>query len=461
MKIAVAGASGFVGKHLVKILGNTHEVIGLTRSNRKKLIPGVSEWIQADFFSLSESEKALENIDIAFYLVHSMLPKAELAQGNFSDFDAIVADNFARACKKNNVKRIIYLSGIIPNTTQLSHHLESRLEVEKILSNHQVPVTTLRAGLILGHGGSSFEMMYRLVKNLRIMICPSWTQTTSQPIHIDDVIDCLYYCLNNPDKTNDKSFDIGGKDILTYTELMKGLANELKRSLQTFSIKFFTPKLSILWVKLITGASSELISPLVESLKHNMVASNLDLQLNLMQKTPKSYIESIREILKEKKKSNIGYRLHQPLKIKENKTVQSVQRFSKPKTETAFSIGKAYLRWLPLFLKFILRADLINENECVFFLRFFSIKLLGLKIIKSRSTPDRVVYNITSGLLARGGYIERFEFRSILNHEVIIAAIHDFRPRLPWYIYKWTQAIFHLWVMKKFDYYLCHLYKKK
>ena len=158
--IAIAGASGFVGKHLLETLGKNkdYKIRALSRSfeedDKKKLDhmaeKGNIEWVQCDLFSMLDLEEALEGVDYAVYLVHSMLPTSKLVQANFEDNDLIIADNFSRIAKKKGVKQIIYLGGIIPPVEDLSPHLRSRLETEETLRHYKVPVTSLRAGIIIG-----------------------------------------------------------------------------------------------------------------------------------------------------------------------------------------------------------------------------------------------------------------------------------------------------------------------
>src|SRR5690606_19576051 len=131
-------------------------------------------WVQADLFSLLEVERALEGADVALYLVHSMIASAELTQGSFADFDLILADNFARAAKSRGVRHILYVGGLIPEGERLSRHLESRLEVEQTLRAQGVPVTALRASIIIGPAGSSLRMVENLVRRLPVMITPAW-----------------------------------------------------------------------------------------------------------------------------------------------------------------------------------------------------------------------------------------------------------------------------------------------
>ena len=159
--VAITGANGFVGRALIEALGDRFHIVGLTRG-----IPGAAqrksddniEWRSCDLYSMLDAEEGLKGVDYAFYLVHSMMPSARLTPAKFEDLDLLLADNFARAAEKNGVKQIVFLGGITPQTSELSAHLRSRLEVELALGSRSTPVTAIRAGLIVGPGGSSFTI---------------------------------------------------------------------------------------------------------------------------------------------------------------------------------------------------------------------------------------------------------------------------------------------------------------
>ncbi|MEZ4750454.1 MAG: NAD-dependent epimerase/dehydratase family protein [Bdellovibrionota bacterium] len=227
-KIAIAGASGFVGRALAESLSREAFVIGLSRNAPSRPGEGCKEWRKADFLSLLEAEKALEGVETAFYLIHSMMPSAHLTQGRFQDFDLIAADNFARSAKANGVKQIIYLGGLIPENEELSAHLSSRLEVGEALAAYGTPVTTLRAGMVIGRDGSSFVMVRRLVERLPVMLCPHWTRVKTQPIALRDIVGLLRFCAGN-EKTFGESYDVGGPDVLTYEEMMREIGEAIGR----------------------------------------------------------------------------------------------------------------------------------------------------------------------------------------------------------------------------------------
>ena len=458
--IAVAGATGFVGQALVPALTQQYDVLALSRAPRQSDNPSVT-YRGCNLFNLLHTERALKGAEVAFYLVHSMSPSARLAQGNFADMDLICADNFARAARTVGVRRIIYLGGLMPNDNELSMHLRSRLEVEQTLGAHNVPCTTLRAGLIIGAGGSSFRMMTRLVQRLPLMVMPAWTRSMTQPVALDDVISLLRYCLDHPDPTAGQTFDIGCPTVLSYTEMLRQTAELAQRKLPMLHVPLIAPKLSLLWVCLVTGSSPHLVIPLVQSLRHDMIALD-DLRLQKQAGfVAEDFTEAMGRALADEKRQSTALRTrHRPSPPKRTgpvvNSVISVQRLPLPKGRNAEWVADAYARWLPQFLSPFLRVDVQAGRKYRFFVPLIKLSLLELTFAPHRSTPDRQLFYITGGWLARLPQNEpgRFEFRSALDRTVCISAVHDFVPHLPWFIYKTTQAIAHGWVMWAFGRYL-------
>ena len=177
-KIVLAGATGFIGRWIIEEFQKDYQIIALSRKKVRTNPNKNILWRTVDLYSMSSTEKALEGADIGIYLVHSMQPSTRLNQGKFEDTDLLLADNFSRAAQKNKLKQIIYLGGILPKDKhQISNHLLSRFEVEKTLGARSTPLTAIRAGIIIGPGGSSFRIITNLVKNLPVMGCPQWTKS--------------------------------------------------------------------------------------------------------------------------------------------------------------------------------------------------------------------------------------------------------------------------------------------
>jgi uncharacterized protein YbjT (DUF2867 family) len=456
MKIVVTGASGFVGGHLVKELARNHEVVGISRRPRESK-DGVT-WAQCDLFSRLDLEKTLLGADVAVYLIHSMLPSARLTQGSFRDFDMILADNFARAARACGVKRIVYLSGIIPPDAILSEHLQSRLEVENILKESGVAVSCLRAGLIIGPGGSSFEMMIRLVRRLPAMVCPSWTSTLSYPVSIWDVVEALKNRIETAAEGKTETIDLCGPDAYSYEEMMRLLSRVLGRRHFFIRVPFVSPSLSKLWVSLITGAPKDLVYPLVDSLKTHMIPLN-PVALELPNFSPLTFEAAIRRSLDE------GGRISKPNAFvytgqTDPSYVISVQRMTTLFRSDVKKIAAVYFDWLGSFLCPFIKVEPSPNFTGVFHFKFYGIRkpLLVLERSIERSSKDRELFYIRSGLLVAESPRARIEFRDIYQGLYKIIAIHEYKPRLPWLIYKYTQAIFHLIVMKAFA---RHLIAKK
>jgi nucleoside-diphosphate-sugar epimerase len=461
MKILIAGASGFVGKELLKSLSNesSNKIFALSRILKENSEMDNVQWLQCDLFSLKDVESVMEGMDIGIYLIHSMVPSAGLVQGDFQDMDLICADNFARAAKENNLKQIIYLGGVIPIAeADLSPHLKSRLETEETLRSYGTPVTTLRAPIIIGRDGSSFTIVNKLVERLPLMILPSWTSTFSCPVSLGDVVRSIQYVLGNQDFFY-KIYNLMGPDTISYRELLEITAQVKGLKRYFFNVPFFTLQLSRLWVSTITGTPKDLVYPLIQSLRHPML-SNDESVLKIPEYSFKHVKESLMETLGVQeipKNQNLF-----PVFIKntifyhpsiEKKIVRSVQRLNRPSNKNAQWVKEKYFEWLPIFFKsFILvkiKGDEIN------FKLFYHWNLLTLIFSTERSTSDRQLLYITGGLLAKKEQGRaRLEFRETTCGKYFLAAIHEYRPSLPWYIYQFTQAPFHLWVMKRFGDYL-------
>ncbi len=454
LRVAVAGASGFVGRHLIDRLCPKHDVIALGRAVRSgELWRGTAAIARrCDLFSLSDAERALEGVDVAYFLVHSMMPSARLTQTRFEDMDAIIADNFGRAAARAGVRQIVYLGGLIPEGYDLSKHLESREEVERLLGAHGVPVTVLRAGLVVGKGGSSLQIMTRLVRRLPAMICPSWTDSKTQPVALKDVVELLALCAGH-DEAIGRVFDIGGPDVLSYREMIGRTAHVMGLKRRLFSVGVFTPGLSTLWVSLVTGSSRALVGPLVQSLKHPMVARDDELARIFGVQTT-GFDEALREALADDDAQPVEQTTAAagPRPTPAPPDVRSIQRLQLSDQSDAISVASAYLEWLPRFCTPWLRVDVDDVGVCRFTVRGTRICLLELSYSIERSSKDRALLYIRSGALvrAREGDRGRLEFRMLPDGRTVLAAIHDFTPALPWFIYKFTQAQAHLVVMRAF-----------
>jgi uncharacterized protein YbjT (DUF2867 family) len=292
MKILLTGATGYIGQRLLPVLlEERHEVVCCVRDkgrfNKKGFQSEKLQVIEIDFLDNRTLEQIPEDIDAAYFLVHSMAT----IHDDFENLERITAANFKSGIEKTRARQVIYLSGIV-NEKSLSKHLRSRKKVEEILSEGSYHLTTLRAGIIIGSGSSSFEIMRDLVEKLPVMIAPKWLATKSQPIAIGNVIEFLNGVLLN-EATFDRSFDIGGPDILTYKEMLLRFARIRKLKRKIITIPVMTPRISSYWLYFVTSTSFSLAKHLVDSMKVEVICRDNDLRnqlgINLI-----SYDDSIR-----------------------------------------------------------------------------------------------------------------------------------------------------------------------
>lgn len=276
-KILITGANGFVGKRLILYLLNQgHEIYALCRIKGAKLFsvdPLGLHYIWGDLRNPETLKAFPEAIDAAYYLVHSM---SDIAH-NLGDMELEVVEQFLKGVKKSHIKQIIYLGGIINDESQLSPHLKSRLRVEQALKQSGIPITILRASIIIGEGSASFEIIRDLCEKLPVMIAPRWVKSLCQPIAIKDVIFYLSGVLLHPKCVN-KIFDIGGPEVLSFKELMLRYANFRGLKRWIIDVPVLTPHLSSYWLVLITSVRYSLCSYLVDSMKCNTIVQLKEIQ---------------------------------------------------------------------------------------------------------------------------------------------------------------------------------------
>ncbi|MCX6990999.1 MAG: SDR family oxidoreductase [Chlamydiae bacterium] len=276
-KVLVTGSTGFIGKRLIyQLIEQGHEVYALSR------IRGIPvghiksprlHTIWGDLGYLDKMDPIPEDIDVAYYLIHSMAEKAD----NLMSHESNAAENFVKAIDKTSCKQIIYLGGIVDETAALSAHLASRLKVEQILRKSKASLTILRASIIIGAGSASFEIIRDLVEKLPLMIAPKWVKTKCQPLSI---IDVLFYLSGSllKEEMYGNTYDIGGPEVMSFKEVLLRYAAFRKLKRWIIEVPCLTPRLSSYWLVFISSVRFTLCSYLVESMKHNSFCHDKKIQ---------------------------------------------------------------------------------------------------------------------------------------------------------------------------------------
>lgn len=447
-KILLTGASGYIGSHLMNKLKDNYEIIAISRNIENKSNEQNVTWKAADLFDLNEITEVMEDIDIAIYLVHSMMPSAKLTQASFEDMDALLADNFAKAASYNKVQHIVFMSGLIPNTNELSPHLRSLLECEQILGSYGVPVSTLRAGLIIGSKGSSYPILKKLVERLPGLLLPKWAYNITLPVAIDDVIDGLYKIVERNPNENE-SIDIGGPSHMTYKDLFKQTAEVLDKRLPTIDLPIIPIWLSKYWVKLISGVPKEMVYPLMDSLIHDMIRNDenivKDISIGKIE-----YKESVRNALEEETKTQKKGKSSRKSDIKD---VRAISRVVLPKDVNMIQLAESYANFLNRITLNVVNSD-FNEDNFTISVPCLNKDLLLLSKDFKASNNERILYRIVGGDFASDsdGGNARLEFRRLPNSDACIIALQEYEPTLPWWVYKYTQAKVHKSVMNLFKF---------
>ncbi|HRD61805.1 MAG TPA: NAD(P)H-binding protein [Nocardioides sp.] len=291
--VLVTGATGFIGSRLVRALDDDgHRVKAMTRHPDDYAGPG--EPVEGDVSDPGTLAEPMTDVDVAVYLVHS------LDDNDFERKDADAARDFGLAAAAAGVRQIVYMGGLGKDDEELSPHLRSRREVERLLGSSGVPVTVLRAAIVVGAGGISWEMTRQLVKNLPAMVVPRWADTRTQPIAIDDVIRYLAGVVG-VEKTFGEVYEIGGADRLTYVEMLQQAAEVINsRRVPIVTVPVLTPRLSSYWIRLVTNVDSTTASNLIDSMSTEVVQTDYSIQ-DIVPGEPLAYREAVERAIAEEK----------------------------------------------------------------------------------------------------------------------------------------------------------------
>jgi uncharacterized protein YbjT (DUF2867 family) len=263
MRVVVFGATGVIGRALLPRLAGEHDVVAVSRSPRDSA--GGVEWARADAVTGAGVQAALDGSDVAYHLVHS------LGSRDYERQDQLAAENVSRGAAAAGVTQIVYLGGLGGDERDASAHLRSRRETGERLAADGVPVTTLRAAIVIGRGSAAFETILGLVKRLPVMITPSWVSTPTQPIALDDIAAYLAGVAGKRE-TFGEAFDAGGPEVMTYRQMIERIAALLGRRPRIVEVPVLTPALSALWLELVTPVRSSVARPLVEGLRNPTIA---------------------------------------------------------------------------------------------------------------------------------------------------------------------------------------------
>ena len=264
MRVAVFGATGTIGSALLPLLARRHDVVAVSR--RPHASNGV-DWAVADATDGGAVRRALEGIDVAYFLVHS------LGASDFEERDLLAARTVAQAAEQAGVRQLVYLGGLGDDSPDLSPHLRSRLETANELATGSVPVTTLRAAIVVGPGSAGFETIVALVDRLPAMVCPRWVGVRTQPVALADVIRYLEGVCGE-DEAKGESFDVGGPEVMTYRQMIERIARLRGKRRLIVEIPALTPRLSSYWLHLVTPVKASVARPLIEGLRNPTVAAD-------------------------------------------------------------------------------------------------------------------------------------------------------------------------------------------
>lgn len=462
-RIAIVGAAGSIAESLSRELSKEYEVLAVTGIEARARAgdpEGRVHWQYCDLFSLTQMKRILAGSRYAIFMAHSGLPNSRFHQANCGDMDLLMAENFARAADAGSVEHIYCLRSLLPTggtvyEAQIRHH-----QIGDILGASKTPATVICSGLVVDPGSAIVRLVMNLVRRSHFLPVPRWGLHAMQPIAVDDLVRAFLHCLRQPSQFVGK-FEIGGPDKIHWQEFLEETARLLGVTPRFFRTNRISPAMYARWLRQKRpGAHPEALQLFVENLQFDTVARDNRLQRTLQPDLQPALdvITRGRETGEVRQTVRFRSRLRSShdQQLKDANTVRSIQRVKLPPGRDATWLSRRYFTWLSAFLKPLVRCRQQGDSSYCMRVTGLGACLLRLEFSPERSSDERLVYTITDGLLAsstrnRHG---RMEFRSIMNGDYAIIAIHEFAPALPWHLYLTTQAAIHHFVMSAFQRYL-------
>jgi len=455
-----------MGTALCRALGTDYDILALTHleARAKHPIPDLPvTWRHCDMFSRSEMIDALKGADFAVYLIHTRLASARLDQAQCEDMELIIADNFATAARLGGVRQILCLRGLLPKEALAPQIAKRRNEVVEALEASGVPLTIIRASLVVAPGSTAINLIASQVLHARFVPVPAWANGRKQPVSLTDLLKAIRQCLGRPESYTG-SFDIGGPTVVNWRQILEQTAELAGRQPRFLRLRWLTPRLYAWWLRFRSPSTHPAtIRLVVDDLQNESLAGDNPLQ-RLIAPDALDPREAIRphlmpggaSVLANPRSQVLGvYEAH----LREARSVRSIQRMTLPAGRNATWMADTYFHWLEAFLWPFVICHQDESGSVKVRIRGLPLTLLELSFRPDHSAPDRRMYFITGGLLASGkrNLKGRMEFHDVLGGLYSIIAIHDFAPSLPWNIYQASQAAAHGFVMKAFQRHMARL----
>jgi uncharacterized protein YbjT (DUF2867 family) len=458
-RIAIAGTSSFVGAAVSRALDPRFDLRILTRSMAREAPRADAEVLSCDHFSRKELGAALQGVDFAVYLVHNRDPSARLDQAQARDMDLLVADNFAYAAARAGVRQILCRSPLVTDPARPA--ARDALELEEVLASRGVPLTVLRTGLVVGPGGELTRLLVRMIRRLPLIPLPAFAETPLRPLTQAAFLAAVQHCVGNPDCFG-QVFDAFGPEPVTLRGMLEQTATLLGRRARVASWPSMPPGL---FAALLRAQNPAMHRDFLAYLL-DMLASGTEGRDNPVQRRIVEASRPFGETLEAAVRTGRDRHLeHRPQRARDDEAlrqmrrVRSVQRLSLPPGRNAAWVAERYFKWLDASVGWFIRTERAEDGSWTVRQRPGGRALLELAFKPTHSTPDRRMYFIAGGALARplGGRVARLEFRDLLGDRISMVAIHDFDPALPWVFYRFSQAMVHGFVMKRFQAYMARV----